>query len=80
MARLESICRVLRDLGIFLLGVAAISVAIDYLFIRPDPMRDMQKVITKSFTDDLEKSLKQTNTSSRDNSDNEIPSPHSNKK
>ena len=55
MARLESLCRVLRDLGIFLLGIAAITLTIDYLFIHPDPMRDMQRVVNKSFAEGLEK-------------------------
>jgi hypothetical protein len=60
MARLESICRILRDLGIFLLGVAAIALTIDYLFIHPDPMREMQRAVNKSFAESLGKNLNQS--------------------
>jgi hypothetical protein len=60
MTRLERNCRVLRDVGVFLFGVAAIAVAIDYLFIRPDTMRELQKVFNRSFSEDLEKWRKPT--------------------
>ena len=58
MAKLESVCRVLRDLGVFCLGVAAIMMAIDYLFIHPNPQCAMEKVMTQYYIDGLEKSLK----------------------
>jgi hypothetical protein len=56
MARLESICRVLRDLGIFCAGVAAIVVAVDYLFIHPNPQRAMERAMYQSITEELTKS------------------------
>ena len=43
MTRIESVCRMLRDVGIFLLGVAAVTMTVHYLFIRVDPVADMQK-------------------------------------
>jgi hypothetical protein len=73
MTQLESVCRVLRDLGIFLMGIATIIVAIDYLFIRPDPVRDMQRVLYRSFTEDLEKRLKQPNISKHSENGSEAP-------
>jgi hypothetical protein len=60
MARFESICRVLRDLGIFLMGVAAITVAVDYLFIHPDPMRDFQRGMNGAFMESLQKQIHET--------------------
>jgi len=73
MARLECICRILRDLGIFLLGVAAITVAIDYFFIHPDPMREMQRAVNKSFTEGLEESLRQSDTHSHNDNNSKAP-------
>ena len=47
MSRFESLCRSLRDLGIFFLGIAAIIAAVDYFFIHPDPMRSMKKEMSE---------------------------------
>ena len=58
MNRLESVCRVLRDLGIFFLGVSVITVAIDYLFIHPNPLREMEQMITKSYIEELQQNSK----------------------
>jgi len=73
MTRLERIGRVLRDLGIFLLGIAAFTVAIDYLFIRSDPLRDMQRAMTKSFVDGMEKRLNQRDSNSQSDSGSKAP-------
>jgi hypothetical protein len=73
MARLEAICRVLRDVGIFLLGVAAITVAVDYVFIHPDPTRDMQRAMIRSFTEAMEERVKQPDASRHGDSGSETP-------
>lgn len=57
MTRIESVCRMLRDVGIFLLGVAAVTMTVHYLFIRVDPVADMQKAMFKNFTQSFEKQL-----------------------
>jgi hypothetical protein len=80
MARWERICRILRDLGIFLMGVAAIAVAADYLF-HPDPMRDMQRAMTKSFVEGLERPHKQSDAGTHsDNRSKLAPAPSSSDK
>ena len=58
MARFESICRALRDLGIFLLGAAALLAAVDYFYLHPDPTREMQKAMYKSFAEGFQKESK----------------------
>ena len=73
MARIERICRILRDLGIFFLGVAAIIAAIDYFFIHPDPMRDMQRSVNKSFIEAMEGRLRQADTSKRGDKGSDAP-------
>jgi hypothetical protein len=57
MTRIESVCRMLRDVGIFMLGVAAVTMAVHYLFIRVDPVSDMQKAMFKNITKSFEKQL-----------------------
>jgi hypothetical protein len=73
MSRLERICRILRDLGIFFLGVAAIIAAVDYFFIHPDPMRDIQRTMNKSFIDALEGRHKHPDTSSHNDNGFDAP-------
>jgi hypothetical protein len=73
MARLERICRILRDLGMFFLGVAAIIAAIDYFFIHPDPMRDSQHSVNKSMIEAMEGRLKQPDTSKRSDNRSDAP-------
>ena len=60
MTRTETICRMLRDVGIFMLGIAAVTVTVHYLFIRTDPMGEYQNAIFKSFTQDIQKNLAQS--------------------
>jgi len=50
----------LRDVGIFMLGIAAVTVTVHYLFIRTDPMGEYQNAIFKSFTQDIQKNLAQS--------------------
>ncbi len=57
MTRIESVCRMLRDVGIFMLGIAAVTMAVHYLFIRVDPVTDMQKAIFKSMAKSFETSF-----------------------
>ncbi len=57
MTRIESVCRMLRDVGIFLLGVAAVTMTVHYLFVRVDPVADMQKAMFKHFTEGFKKQL-----------------------
>ncbi len=59
MIKFESLCRALRDLGIFLLGVAAIAMTVHYLFIRTDFQTEMQKITEKHFLDGMKSSLAQ---------------------
>lgn len=59
MARIETICRILRDVGIFMLGIAAVSMTAHYFFIRSDPQAEMQRAIYRSFTQGFEKTLAQ---------------------
>ncbi len=47
----------LRDVGIFMLGIAAVTMAVHYLFIRVDPVTDMQKAIFKSMAKSFETSF-----------------------
>lgn len=47
----------LRDVGIFMLGVAAVTMTIHYLFFRVDPVADMQKAMYKNITKSFEKQL-----------------------
>lgn len=60
MIRTETICRMLRDVGIFMLGIAAVTVTVHYLFIRTDPMAEYQNAIVKSFTQGIQKNLAQS--------------------
>jgi hypothetical protein len=50
----------LRDLGIFMLGIAAVTATVHYLFIRNDPMAEYQNAIVKNFTQDIQKNLAQS--------------------
>jgi len=50
----------LRDVGIFMLGLAAVAVAVHCVFIRVDPVADMQKVMLMSFTQNFEKGFAQS--------------------
>ena len=54
MTRIESVCRMLRDVGIFMLGVAAVTVTVHHLFIRVDPVADMQKAMFKNMAKSFE--------------------------
>jgi hypothetical protein len=59
MKRFEITCRALRDLGIFLLGAAAIMVAVDYLFVHPNPERDLQKAMYQAIAQGIQSDAKQ---------------------
>lgn len=51
----------LRDVGIFLLGAAAVTMTVHYLFFRVDPIADMQKAMFKNMTKSFEKQLAENN-------------------
>ena len=59
MDRFERLCKILRDLGIFFLGVAGLIAAIDYFFIHPDPMREAQREIAKSMGKNFSDAMRQ---------------------
>ena len=50
----------LRDIGIFMLGIAAVTVTVYYVFIHTDPMADNQRAIVKSMTQNVEKGFAQS--------------------
>lgn len=60
MTRIESICRMLRDVGIFMLGIAAVTVTVYYVFIHTDPMTEFQRAMLKGVTQDHQKGLAQS--------------------
>jgi hypothetical protein len=45
----------LRDVVIFMLGIAAVTVTVHYVFIRNDPMAECQNAIVKNFTQDIQR-------------------------
>jgi hypothetical protein len=59
MTRIETICRILRDVGIFMLGIAAVAVTVHYVFVRTDPKTEMQNAVYKSMTQEFQKNLVQ---------------------
>jgi hypothetical protein len=58
MNRITIISGIFRDFGIFFLGVASICVAVDYIFLHPDPMRQIQTEMQKSFMQTFQQSLR----------------------
>jgi len=56
MNQIESISRVLRDIGIFLIGLAAIIFVVHFVFIRKDPQAEMMKVMQENMTRALKES------------------------
>lgn len=50
----------LRDVGIFMLGIAAVVMTIHYLFIRSDPQTDMQNAVYKNMTQQFQRNLAQS--------------------
>jgi hypothetical protein len=57
MNAFANFCRALRDLGIFLLGIAALLAVLDYFYFHPDPTREMSKAIYKMYADGFSKSV-----------------------
>ena len=58
MTKIDTICRRLRDTGIFLLGSAAFCMTAHYIYTRTfSPEGRMQRAIEESFAKRLEKSL-----------------------
>ena len=50
----------LRDVGIFMLGIAAFTMTIHYVFSRADPQMELQNAVNKSFTQSFPRNLAQT--------------------
>jgi hypothetical protein len=58
MTKIDTICRRLRDVGIFLLGVAAVCMTAHYLHLRHfSPEARMKRSIEESFAQVFEKPL-----------------------
>ena len=58
MTKIDTICRRLRDAGIFLLGVAAVCLTAHYIYTRTfSPQGRMKRAIEESFAQSFEKSL-----------------------
>jgi len=53
MNQAEQISRILRDIGVFLLGLAAIIFVIHFAFFRKDPEAEMRKAAMESFSQAL---------------------------
>jgi hypothetical protein len=58
MTQIDTICRRLRDIGIFLLGVAAVGMTAYHIYVRTcSPESRMQRAIQETFARSFEKSL-----------------------
>lgn len=55
MTENNDLFRKLHDLGVFLIGLAAIITCVYFVFLREDPYRDMKKAMTQSFVDGMKK-------------------------
>jgi len=58
MRQIEKVCRMMRDVGVFLLGIAAVTLAVHHLFFRtPTSQEEMQRVVQRHFIQGFEQSL-----------------------
>lgn len=58
MSKIDTLFRRLRDVGIFLLGVAAVCMTAYYIYVRTcSPEARMKRAIDESFAQSFEKSL-----------------------
>jgi hypothetical protein len=58
MTTIDTVCRRLRDVGIFLLGVAAVCMTAHYIYVRTySPEGRMKRAIEESFAQSFERSL-----------------------
>ena len=58
MRQIEKVCRMMRDVGVFLLGIAAVTLTVHHLFFRtPTPQEEMQRVVQQHFIQGFEQSL-----------------------
>jgi hypothetical protein len=58
MTKIDIICRRLRDIGVFCIGVAAIVSSAYFIYDRAhSPQRDMERAMQRAFTQGFEQSL-----------------------
>ena len=56
MAKIDTICRRLRDIGIFLIGVAAVVSCAYWIYeCSNSPEREMQRAMQKAFSQGIDK-------------------------
>jgi hypothetical protein len=58
MAKIDTICRRLHDIGIFLIGVSAVALSVYLIYDRAhSPEREMERAMHQAFTQGFEQAL-----------------------